>query len=247
MEALVKEANVPKSSVVGLFSAIKSISGIKPKENVEENLRIEQSKQLIEEKLKKAKILNPNCDRELTANLTQVQIIANINDQDFADNMNENEPSYVDTVIVKDPEFNTKEMHLADKKLLREFRIRKFNEETKQWSTSFNTNRFAIEIDGEVYKLNNKPENDLIMKIAHLEKCINVIRLNPSTSPQIKVNYWPNVYLMSKQAFENFFKGQQKSNGKAAASEEQPVEMPAILPFEQWYLKFWMPKSASSA
>jgi hypothetical protein len=229
--------------VVGLLSALKAISGIKQKENTEEKLRKEQQKHLIEDKLRKCRIINPNCDRELTTNLTQVQIIANINDQDFADDADVNEPSYIDTVIVKDPEFNAKEMHLADKKLLREFRIRKYNDETKKWSESFNANRFAIEIDGEVYKLNNKPENDLVMKIAHIEKCINMYRLNAGTSPEIKVNYWPSVYLMSKQAFENFFKGEKRPE---SAKNNGELEMPAILPFEQWYLKFWMPKSAST-
>jgi hypothetical protein len=224
------------------------MSGLaKNKENVEEKQRREKRKQMLEERLKKSQIANLNCDRELSTNLTQVQIISNINDNVFDSQEVNVEPdhTYIDTVIVKDPEFNAKEMHLADKKLLTEFRIRKYNDrDAKHWSASFNANRFAIEIDGEVYKLNNKPENDLIMKIVHVEKCLNMIRLNPLNSPHIEVNYWPNVYLMSKQAFENFFR--EKKGGRETISGSD-IEMPAILPFERWYLKYWMPKGGEES
>lgn len=178
-----------------------------------------------------------------------------MNDWDFTDQINidgdasqhklsvgeliNQEPSYLDTVIVKDPEFNAKEMHLADKKLLRELRIRKYNDHTgEKWSKSFNSNRFAIEIDGEVYKLNNKTENDLILSIKHVEKRLNLIKMDPYKNEKIEVNYWPNIYLISKQTFDRVLKGKNKSE-----QPKEELEMPSILPFEKFYLKYWMPRT----
>jgi hypothetical protein len=132
---------------------------------------------------------------------------------------------------------------LADKKLLKEFTVRKYND-AMQWSPSFNSNRFAIEIDGEIYKLNNKPENDLIVRVEHIEKCINLIKHDPNESLRIKVSYLPNVYLTSKQAFDKFFKPQQALNEQEMKKE---IEMPSVLPFENLYLKYWMPLAVADA
>ena len=248
LEILLKDpnANKPKSSVLSLLGTFKTIGGIKSKENVEEKTRRELKQKQLYEKFQKSNITNPNCDKELTINLTQVQIVANINNWEFDDenmpvSIIADEPTYIDTVIVKDPDFNPKEMHLANKKLLTEFIVRKYNNESVFLNERFNANRFAIEIDGEIYKLNNKSENDLIVKIKHIEKCFNLIKSDPSTASKIEVNYWPNIYMLSKQAFMKF-----QGKNQDEIKNNDGIEMPTILPFERWYLKYWMPRNESS-
>ena len=82
---------------------------------------------------------------------------------------------YIDTVVVKDPQFNPKDMFLASRKQLKEYELKKLNSGglDKKYS-SFNY--FAIEIDGEIYKLHNSPEDDLHIHVELIENCINLLK-----------------------------------------------------------------------
>ncbi|CAF0855269.1 unnamed protein product [Brachionus calyciflorus] len=181
--------------------------------------------------LEKSQNLNPDCNKNLTCEMNQVQVISNINQPDFEDPDFFEQASCIDTVIVKDPELNAKDMFLAQRKDLTEFEIKKIYKKSATLN-SFH-HKFSVEIDGEIYKLNNNPENDLHMKVEHLEKCINLIKYDPSSS-KIEANYWPNIYLISQKTFEDNFNLNESQKSKLR-------DMPPILPFEKFYLKFWKP------
>lgn len=163
--------------------------------------------------------------------LKQVQVISNINEPDFDDPNSFNQSTCIDTAIVKDPELNAKDMFLAQRKCLKEFEIKKIYKKNSNIN-SFH-HKFSVEIDGEIYKLNNNPENDLHMKVEHMEKCINIIKYDPNSS-KIKANYWPNIYLITPRTFEDEYYAQNPT-----AQRGPLADMPPILPFEKFYLKFW--------
>lgn len=222
--------NPPKEKSASFVqSIIKKIAPSAKKESEEASLKKEKQIKKLKALLQSSRAENPDCNRDLFTELKQVQIISNINQPDFEDPEFYEQPSFIDTVIVKDPEINVKDMFLAQRKNLVEFEIKKIYK--KQANLNSFHHKFSVEIDGEIYKLNNNPENDLHMKVEHLEKAINLIKYDPSSS-KIEANFWPNIYLISQKTFEdNFYDDDQKKSN----------DMPPILPFEKFYLKFWKP------
>ena len=208
-----------------------------------------QSKQVLEElkintqlrkdhlktQIEKSKKANENCNKMFTSELKQVQIISNINEPytDASDEIN----SSIATVIVKDPEFNKKDMFLANKKHLTEFEIKKLNSSSTLDKEHSTQNYLALEIDGEIYKLNNKPENNLSIKVELIENCIHLIKFDQELSDSIKVNPLPKIFSLSKRTLNEYYFNK--------TSDESSVEMPPILPFEHFYLNFWRPNKAS--
>jgi hypothetical protein len=195
---------------------------------VNTQLRKEHLKNLIE----KSKKTNENCNKAFTNELKQVQIISNINEPclDAKEEIN----SSIATVIVKDPEFNKKDMFLANKKHLTEFEIKKLVSPTSFDRKHSTENYFALEIDGEIYKLNNKPENDLSIKVELIENCINLLQFDQALSDSIKPNYLPKIFSLSERTLkENFY---DKNDGQT-----RTIEMPPLLPFEKFYFDYLKP------
>lgn len=215
---------------------------IQPKLSKEAIEEAKQKKQLKIDKLskliEKASINNDDCNKMHKTFLTQVQLISNINDPYDAESKHveiNNETSSIDTVIVKDPEFNAKDMFLAQKKELKEFELKKLG------STGLDKDNpalgfFAIEIDGEIYKLNNKPENHLSINVEVIENCINLLKFDEELSNSIKASPLPNIFNLSKRTLNEVFFGPSPDTN----------EMPPILPFEKLYLKYQNPNKQSA-
>ena len=214
-----------------LFKQITKITHVKKKEDlVELKKRIEQLNRLIA----KSDNQNPDCDKEHKTLLTQVQIYSNINNplEDLTDLSACNK--HIDTVIVKDPEFNPKDMFLANKKYLKEFELKKFGTISRD-ADKASFNYFAIEIDGEIYKLNNKPEENLKIHVELVENCINLVKFDSELSNSVKATYLQKIYLLSRRTLEEYFLN------KKTLDKSDNKEMPPILPFEKFYLNYWKP------
>jgi diacylglycerol kinase family enzyme len=151
----------------------------------------EQMKEL-RSAIEKSKRANKDCEKIYTSNLLQVQLYANINEQ-------EDEP-YIDTVIVKDPKFNFDEMFLAKNRNLKEFQIRRTNVKELDKNQE-SVQRMAIEIDGEIYKLNNSKENELSLKVELVENCLNIFYLNRETL--LESNSYTNSQTTNESATQN--------------------------------------------
>ncbi len=229
-----------KSSLLRiLYKKFFKLNPILSKEALEElkvntQLKKEQLKSLIE----KSKKTNESCNKVFTNELKQVQVISNINEPyvDSSDEIN----SSIATVIVKDPEFNRKDMFLANKKHLTEFEIKKLVSPTSLDKIHSTENYFAIEIDGEIYKLNNKPDNDLSIRVEFIENCINLLQFNQELSDSIKINYLPKIFSLSQRTLNEAF------YGKRDNKNENSIEMPPILPFEKLYLDYWKPSESAN-
>jgi hypothetical protein len=227
------EASAESSSFLRIFyKKFFKLNPILSKEALEElkvntQLKKEQLKSLIE----KSKKTNENCNKVFTNELKQVQVISNINEP-YIDSSNEINSS-IATVIVKDPEFNRKDMFLANKKHLTEFEIKKLVSPTSLDKNHSTENYFAIEIDGEIYKLNNKPDNDLSIRVEFIENCINLLQFDQELSDSIKINYLQKIFSLSQRTLNEAF------YGKPGSKNENSIEMPPILPFEKLYLDYW--------
>jgi hypothetical protein len=154
---------------------------------------------------------------------------------DFENPQNDPTASCIDTVIVKDPEFNAKDMFLAEKKQLKEYEIKRLHSDKPQMHKTINSDLFSIEIDGEIYKLINSKEINLTIKVKHLEKHIRMIKCDPNAT-KIHINNWPKIYLISKKTFEEEF------STDVNKLRENSLQTPNILPFEKFYLKYWKPQ-----
>lgn len=225
LEELLNPPKVANPSLI--HSLFKRIVQTKNKES-DEVARVKQKKlNHLTNLLELYKIQNPDCNKNILCELRQCQIISSINQPDFEDPEFFEKSSSIDTVIVKDPEMNPNDMFLAQRKALSEFEVKKIYKKTGKVKSFLIHHKLPIEIDGEIYKLNNNPENDLHMKVEHLEKCINLIKYDPESS-KIEANYWPNVYLISRKTFEDAF-----------YDKKDKIDLPDILPFEKYYLKYW--------
>lgn len=211
-----------------LIKKITKITHVKKKEDlVELKRRIEKLSKLIEFADNK----NIDCDKIQQTSLKQVQIYSSINNPN-EDEYQENH-KHIDTVVVKDPEFNQKDMFLASRKYLKEFELKKNSNLVDKEKKGFNY--FAIEIDGELYKLHNLPEDDLKIHVELVENCINLIKFDSELSHSVKSTYLQKIYLLSRRTLEEYFlkkKTLDKSDNK---------EMPPVLPFEKFYLNYWKP------
>lgn len=174
-----------------------------------------------EEAIKKSEIENPNCNRLFQTKLIQSQIEANINRDQILENNEPNlAPSSIDTVVVKDPKFNFDDMFLAQKRELQEFELKKSNVNEK--NIKFKKpednmeNYFCVEVDGEVYKLNNQPGHEVKIRVEHMEKAIQLLKHDPEMSKGVQVNYWPRIYM----------------------NKTHEGDMPVIRPFENFYIEF---------
>lgn len=175
------------------------------------------------------------------SNLTQVQIISNINTPDTS-NPNDVLPSYLDTVIVKDPQFNPKDMFLAERKPLSEFTIRRLHSDLPVFNEQVNSERMAIDIDGELYKLINTRPMDLTIRVTHVDKPIRMIRCDPNAARVTAEMPWPKVYLVSNKTFEEEM--------QLSDEDKQKLEhtlKPNLLPFEKFYLRFWSSREQFAA
>lgn len=240
-----KSSSAGLSSIMKIFytrlvSSVQKQTNKQPTKEQEEAARKrEKQKQQLQQLLDRSKAVNDECGKTFRANLTQVQIISEINEPDF-EHMDEraDEPSAINTVIVKDPEFNPKQMFLADKKLLKEFEIRKLHSNKPIFNSKVNSDLFSIEIDGEIYKLINTDEIELSVKVKLLEKHIKLIRWNPQMA-LMKVDFWPKIYLISKKTFSENSAAQWTDAMPSGVQAEDASLRPNILPFEKYYLRYW--------
>lgn len=165
--------------------------------------------------------------------MTQVQIIGNINYPDF-DNPNDEIPPYIDTAIVKDPLFNPKAMFLAESKKLTEFSIRRIHSDLPVFNENVNSERIAIEIDGEIYKLVNARDMNMRVRVSHVEKPIRLVKCDPTAAQVTSYTPWPKIYLVSKKTYEEEMVLSDEDKSKL-----EYTLVPNMLPFEKFYLKFW--------
>ena len=179
----------------------------------------------VETLIEKSKTKNEKCDKLTKSNLIQTQVYARVNDAGDTGS----EPSAIECVLVKDENYNVKSMFLADKKLVKEFQIVKLNKNER--SIYFKRaeenleNFFCVQIDGEIYKLDNFNENNLKIQVKHVEKCFRLLKHDPNYSLNIKPNDTMNVYsLIGKNSI---------------VDNAREDDMPKIKPFEKYYLKFW--------
>ncbi len=123
---------------------------------------------------------------------------------------------------------------MASKKYLKEYELKKLNSVGRdKEKASFDY--FAIEIDGEIYKLNNKPEKNLKIHVELVENCINLIKFDSELSHSVKSTYLQKIYLLSRRTLEEYFLN------KKTVDKDDNREMPTILPFEKFYLNYWKP------
>jgi len=209
------------SFIKTIFRMFFSVGKFNLKETPEQIDNKQREKKYFENLIEKSQTINEKCDKLFETNLIQSEVISNINEPEFR-----NEVNGIQTVIVKDPEFNPKDMFLADKKSLNEFELVKKNLNEKKIKFKHlednMENVFCLEIDGETYKLNNLPESNLKVHVKHIEKCINLIAHDPALTSKIKANYMPRIYFSLKD-------------------EIKPTDndMPTIRPFESLHQKYW--------
>jgi len=192
-------------------------------------------------KIQKAGETNNDCNKIHATQLKQVQLVANIN----YPAQNEQEENLdlggegIETVIVKDPKFNYDDMFLADKKNLAEFEIKKMPNlgPDVDRNPAANLNRLALEIDGEIYRLDNHIDEDLSIRVEQVNQCIHLLKLDTQLASSIEPNYLPKIVHLTKRSLEEFFYGK-----KVETADKE--ECPPMLPFEKYYLKFWASNSS---
>lgn len=221
----IETSNENDSFIKIIFRKFFSVGKFNLKETPEQIENRQKEKKFYENLIEKSKIKNENCGKLYETNLIQSEVISNINQPEFrTDSL-----VGIQSVIVKDPEFNPKDMFLADKKSLNEFELVKNNLNEKKFNfkrpEDNMENIFCLEIDGETYKLNNLPENNLKVHVKHMEKCLNLIVHDPVLTSNIKANYMPKIYYSLKDEI--------KSTNN---------DMPSIRPFESLYQKYWTNK-----
>lgn len=182
--------------------------------------------------------MNKECGKVYKSNLIQAQIIARINNPELE---NPDEPvsssnSYIDTAIVKDPEFNPKVMFLAERKEIVEFEIKRLHSDVPIMNKNVNSDHFSIDIDGEIYKLANTREADLAVRVMLLPKQVRLIRADPSAMHVSGRSSWPKIFLVSRKTLEEelMLSDEQKNVATNALT-------PNLLPFEKYFLKYWRP------
>lgn len=215
----VKQENI--SFIQVFYRKFIGIGNFQIKETPEQKEARLQTIKQFEDLIEKSTTQNKDCGRLYKTKLIQSQIEANINEDPILENNKPNlEPSSIATVIAKDVQFNYDDMFLAQKRQIQEFELKKSN--TNARGLKFNKpednmeNRFCVEIDGEVYKLNNEPGHELTMRVEHMEKSIRLLKFDQEYSKSIQVNYWPRIYL----------------------NKEHTGEMPAVRPFENFYIEW---------
>ncbi len=171
--------------------------------------------------INKSKEVNQNCGRFFQTKLVQSQIEMNINAFPILENNQVNmEPSGIDNVVVKDVKYNFDDMFLAQRRSLDKFELKKTN--ANERNIRFKRpednmeNFFCVEIDGEIYKLDNRKGHELKISVEHMEKAIQLLKHDPELSKSIQVSYWPRIYM----------------------NREHTGEMPPIRPFENFYINF---------
>ena len=120
------DTNESKSFLKTFYKKFFNIKPILSKEALNEiKLKTQLKKEKLSKLIEKSKSSNDNCNKIFSKELKQVQIISNINEpyNDPSEEIN----ASIATVIVKDPEFNKKDMFLADKKHLTQFEIKKLH------------------------------------------------------------------------------------------------------------------------
>ena len=192
------------------------------KETPEQEEKRKQERNKLETLIEKSKSLNDKCGKLFETEIIQTELISNINEPPI----DSSKPLGIDTVLVRDPEYNAKKMFLAEKKLLSEFELKKRNLNEKKirfkdLEDNIN-NVMCVEIDGEIFKLNNLPEANLKLTVKHLDKCFNMLAYDP-TLAQIKPNEEAKLYLLNEE---------KKNNNYVDA-------MPFIRPFEKLYYNYW--------
>jgi len=110
------------SFIKTIFRMFFSVGKFNLKETPEQIDNKQREKKYFENLIEKSQTINEKCDKLFETNLIQSEVISNINEPEFR-----NEVNGIQTVIVKDPEFNPKDMFLADKKSLNEFELVKKN------------------------------------------------------------------------------------------------------------------------
>ena len=209
---------------------------IQPKETPAAIEKRERQRKVYERLIAKSKLVNADCNQAHEANLVQTQLIANINEPDpealapTTLDTEGNDESGIATVLVRDPEFNVKSMFLADKRYLKEFEIKKLPSPAK-FIDENQIDQFALDIDGEIYKLDNRPETNLSVRVEYLEKCINLLTHDPKISHSIKSNREANLYL---------WKRANRDRGHQAQLDTD--RLPKLQPFERLYLDYWNDK-----
>jgi diacylglycerol kinase family enzyme len=221
-----------RSSMIQLFyNLFFKIGSIKLKETPEQLETKLKQVRLLNTLIEKSKQINENCNKVYEATLMQTHLIARVNEsseyskeEQASFEEGKSEKSYIDVAIVKDPEYNLKDMFLAERKEYKEFQVRKLTNATEKKFPEERENEFRIEIDGEIYKLDNK-HNDLAIRIEHLEKCINFLRPDPNLCKNIKSNSESKLYLKKMRL-------EMEKNSKN-------INFPTIRPFENLYLSYW--------
>ena len=210
---------------------------IQPKETAAAIAKRERQRKIYERLIAKSKLVNTDCNRAHEANLIQTQLIANINEPDpdapapSPDAIPESgDESGIATVLVRDPEFNVKSMFLADKRYLKEFEIKKLPSPAK-FIEENEIDQFSIDVDGEIYKLDNRAETNLSVRVEYLEKCINLLTHDPKISQSINSNREANLYLWKRANKDRH--------------HQTPLDadsLPKLQPFERLYLDYWNEK-----
>jgi len=218
------ESNGSSSFIQILFRKFFSFGKFTLKDTPEQLENRLKEKKIYESLIQRSKLKNEKCNKIFTANLVQSEIIANINEPWQETNT---ESRGIQTVVVRDPEFNQKKMFLAEKKFLNEFEIVKenLNEKNIKFKNPESNldNVFCIELDGETYKLDNFPATNLKIRVEHLENRFNLLVHDEEMSKNIQPSFWSHVY--------NTFRSEVKNDSNN--------EMPLIKPFENLYLKYW--------
>lgn len=190
------------------------------KETPEQEEKRLQERRKLENLIEKSKQTNEKCGKLFETNIIQTELIANINEPPI----DSTKPEGINTALVKDPEYNAKKMFLAEKKLLSEFDLKKMNLNEK--NIKFKDlednidNVMCVEIDGEIFKLNNLPESNLKVRVEHMEKCFNMLAYDPDLE-NIKPNPEAKLYLLKD---------------KNMKTQE---DMPLVRPFEKFYFNYW--------
>jgi hypothetical protein len=100
-----------------IFRRLFAFKTLSKSENVKlVEVETEHAKETIRRLIDKASISNEHCGRVHAAKLKQVQLISNINEP--FDELSVSAHKHIDTVIVKDPQFNSNDMFLTMRKVI---------------------------------------------------------------------------------------------------------------------------------
>ena len=230
------DSNENRSFLRVFYKKLFKMSPVLSKEALNDlKLKTQLKKEQLANLIEKSKLSNENCGKIFSNELKHVQIISNINEpyNDPSQEIN----SSIATVIVKDPEVNAKDMFLANKKHLTQFEIKKLHSPTCRDKEHATENYLALDIDGEIYKLDNKEANDLTVNVEIVENCIQLLKFDQELSDSIKANPLPKVFGLSQRTLNEYF---------FAKKSDESKQMPAILPFEKFYLNYWRPNTGST-